>query len=155
MFMSPTSSNSAMRSLSVVTKPEVGIQMAQALLEAARTKAEQMGLVISAAVVDCGGQLGAAFRMDGAQICAMPLAIDKAYTAVACGLPTSAWANRTQPGGSDWGLNTALGGRLIAFAGGVPLISESFLVGAIGVSGAAAAQDDVIAKAAVESIGLK
>ncbi len=144
-----------MSGLALITKPEVGIQMAQALLDAARGKAQQMGLVISAAVVDCGGQLVAAIRMDGAQICAMPLAIDKAFTAVACGLPTSAWANRTQPGATDWGLNTALGGRLIAFAGGLPLMTDSFVVGAIGVSGAAAAQDDIIAKAAVESIGLK
>lgn len=143
-----------MTALALVTKSEVGIQMAQALLDAARAKAEQMGLAIAAAVVDCGGQLVAAIRMDGAQICAMPLAIDKAYTAVACGLPTSAWADRTQPGGRDWGLNTALGGRLIAFAGGRPLHADSALVGAIGVSGAAAAQDEVIVNAAVESAGL-
>jgi uncharacterized protein GlcG (DUF336 family) len=143
-----------MTGLALVTKSEVGIQLAQALLDAARAKAEQMGLAISAAVVDCGGQLVAAIRMDGAQICAMPLAIDKAYTAVACGMPTSAWADRTQPGGRDWGLNTALGGRLIAFAGGRPLHADSSLIGAIGVSGAAAAQDEVIVNAAVESAGL-
>ena len=144
-----------MSSHGLVTKTEVGIEMAQALLNAARTKAEEMGLAISAAVVDCGGQLVAAIRMDGAQICAMPLAVDKAYTAVACGLPTSAWAERTQPGGSDWGLNTALGGRLIAFAGGLPLVAASSLIGAIGVSGAKAREDEHIAKAAVESIGIK
>jgi uncharacterized protein GlcG (DUF336 family) len=119
-----------------------------------RVEADRLGLAIAAAVVDSGGQLVEAVRMDGAQLCAMPLAMDKAYTAVACGLPTAAWATRTQPGQADWGLNTALGGRLIAFAGGVPLYSESILVGGLGISGAAAHQDQAVAEAAVSAIGM-
>lgn len=94
----------------LVQRADVGLVHARALVESARAEAVRLGLAISAAVVDSGGQLVEAVRMDGAQLCAMPLAMDKAYTAVACGLPTAAWAKRTQPGQTDWGLNTALGG---------------------------------------------
>jgi glc operon protein GlcG len=138
----------------LIRKADVGLDLARALVEAARAEADRLGLAIAAAVVDSGGQLVEAVRMDGAQLCAMPLAMDKAYTAVACGLPTAAWATRTQPGQADWGLNTALGGRLIAFAGGIPLYSGSILVGGLGISGAAAHQDEAVAEAAVSALGL-
>jgi glc operon protein GlcG len=138
----------------LIRKADVGLDLARALVEAARAEANRLGLAIAAAVVDSGGQLVEAVRMDGAQLCAMPLAMDKAYTAVACGLPTAAWATRTQPGQADWGLNTALGGRLIAFAGGIPLYSGSILVGGLGISGAAAHQDEAVAEAAVSALGM-
>lgn len=153
--MCPTPSDFVMNDSALTIRTDVGIRAAQALIEAARAEAQRLGLAISVAVLDSGGQLVAALRMDGAQLCAMPLAIDKAYTAVACGLPTAAWAERTQPGKADWGLNTALGGRLIAFGGGLPVFAATSLVGGVGVSGATAAQDDAIAKAAIKGAGLK
>lgn len=138
----------------LVSKADVGLELARSLIEASRTEAAQRGLAIAAAVVDSGGQLVASLRMDGAQLCAMTLAIDKAYTAVACGLPTAVWSERTRPGNPDWGLSTALGGRFIAFGGGLPLYASSNLVGGLGVSGAAASDDESIAAAAVTSMGL-
>ena len=62
------------------------------------------------AVVDTAGGVVASARMDGAQLIAVDLATDKAYTAVAFGQPTEAWSDSTQPGGADWGLSTTLGG---------------------------------------------
>jgi uncharacterized protein GlcG (DUF336 family) len=138
----------------LVRRADAGLDLARALVEAARAEATRLGLAIAAVVVDSGGQLVEAVRMDGAQLCAMPLAMDKAYTSVACGLPTAAWAKRTQPGQADWGLNTALGGRLIAFAGGAPLYSGAHLVGGLGISGAAAHLDEAVANAAVSALGL-
>ena len=152
--MCPTPSDFVMNDSALTIRKDVGMKAAQALIEFARAEAQRLGLAISVAVLDSGGQLVAALRMDGAQLCAMPLAIDKAYTAVACGLPTAAWAERTQPGKADWGLNTALGGRLIAFGGGLPVFAATSLVGGVGVSGATAAQDGAIAKAAIEGAGL-
>ena len=152
--MCPMPSNFVMNDSALTIRKDVGMKAAQALIEFARAEAQRLGLAISVAVLDSGGQLVAALRMDGAQLCAMPLAIDKAYTAVACGLPTAAWAERTQPGKADWGLNTALGGRLIAFGGGLPVFAATSLVGGVGVSGATAAQDGAIAKAAIEGAGL-
>ena len=153
MCMSPMRKRAAKRP-QFVTKKDVGLDTALALIQAASEEAARLGLAISAAVVDSGGQIVASLRMDGAQLCAMPLAIDKAYTAVACGLPTAAWAERTQPGKRDWGLSTALGGRFIAFGGGIPLFVSSKLVGGLGVSGAAASDDVSVATAAVARVGL-
>jgi uncharacterized protein GlcG (DUF336 family) len=84
-------------------------------------------------VVDRGGNLVAAARMDGAQLAALSLATDKAYTAVSFGFPTSAWVDSSAPGGSDWGLGSTLGGRSVVFPGGVPLYADGELVGALGV----------------------
>lgn len=154
MCMSPMRKRAAKRPR-MVTKKDVALETALALIQAASMEAARLGLAIAAAVVDSGGQIVASLRMDGAQLCAMPLAIDKAYTAVACGLPTAAWAERTQPGKGDWGLSTTLGGRFIAFGGGVPLFDSSALVGGLGVSGAAAQDDVAVATAAVARVGLE
>src|SRR5665213_1876082 len=96
MCMSPMRKRAAKRP-GFVIKKDVGLDTALALIQAASKEAARLGLAISAAVVDSSGQLVASLRMDGAQLCAMPLAIDKAFTAVACGLPTAAWAERTRP----------------------------------------------------------
>jgi uncharacterized protein GlcG (DUF336 family) len=125
-----------------VMRSEVGLELAQRVLAGVREEALRRGLALSAVVVDLGGQVVAAMRMDGAQLCAIPLATDKAYTAVAIGLPTRTWTDRSQPGRSDWGLNTALAGRLIVFPGGLPIFDEGRLLGGLGVSGASADEDE-------------
>jgi len=93
-------------------------------------------------------------RMDGAQLGALPLAVDKAFTAVSFGHPTRAWAESSAPGGSDWGLGTSLGGRAVVFPGGVPLFADGELVGGLGVSGAASTVDEACAEAAARACGV-
>lgn len=133
---------------------DVSLDLAQQLLAGVRNEAEARGLALGAAVVDRGGQLVAALRMDGAQLIAVPLALDKAYTAVACGAPTERWAQSTQPGGGDWGLSTTLGGRFVVFAGGLPVRVDGGVVGGLGVSGAASAVDRACAEAGLRAAGL-
>ncbi len=90
------------------------------------------------AVTDRHGELVlAAARMDGASHVALALAADKAFTAAAFNAPTDAWGEVTKPGAADWGLTSALAGRIVILAGGFPLRSDGELIGAIGVSGAA------------------
>ena len=137
-----------------VTKDDISLELAQTLLAGVRAEADSQGKAMGAAVVDRGGNIVAALRMDGAQIVAVPLAIDKAYTAVACGLPTEQWASSTQPGGGDWGFNTTLGGRIVVFAGGVPVVVDGDVVGGLGVSGAAASVDKACAEAGLRAAGL-
>ncbi|MEO5834537.1 MAG: heme-binding protein, partial [Nakamurella sp.] len=98
--------------------------------------------------------LVAAGRMDGAQLGALSLATDKAFTAVSFGHPTSAWVDSSGPGGSDWGLAGTLGGRAIVFPGGVPLYADGHLVGGVGVSGTASLIDAECASAAAVACGL-
>jgi uncharacterized protein GlcG (DUF336 family) len=136
-------------------RADATLDLAQELLAGVRAEAERRGVAMGAAVVDAGGNLVAALRMDGAQLVALPLAIDKAWTAVALDAPTETWAASTAPGGSDWGMATALGGRLVVFAGGLPVRLDGRAVGGIGVSGAAAAVDRACAAAGLTAAGLE
>lgn len=138
-----------------VVRQEVGLDLAQAVLAGVREEAERRGVAMGAAVVDLGGRLVAALRMDGAQLPALDLAIDKAYTAVSFGFPTEFWATSTRPEGSDWGLSTTLGGRIVVFAGGLPIRAGGALAGGLGVSGAASAVDRACAEAGLRGAGLE
>ena len=139
----------------MVVRQEVGLDLAQALLAGVREEAESRGVAMGAAVVDLGGQVVAALRMDGAQLPALNLAIDKAYTAVSFGHPTEFWAASTRPDGSDWGLASTLGGRIVVFAGGLPIRADGALAGGLGVSGAASEVDRACAAAGLRAAGLE
>ena len=130
------------------------LDLAQQILAGVRAEAERRGAAMGAAVVDAGGNLVASVRMDGAQLVALPLATDKAYTAVALDAPTETWADSTTPGGADWGMASALGGRLVVFAGGLPVRLHGVLAGGVGVSGSAAAVDRACAEAGLAAAGL-
>jgi uncharacterized protein GlcG (DUF336 family) len=139
----------------LVVRREVGLDLAQAVLAGVRDEAGSRGVAMGAAVVDLGGRLVAALRMDGAQLPALDLAIDKAYTAVSFGFPTEFWAASTRPDGADWGLSTTLGGRIVVFAGGLPIRADGELAGGLGVSGAASAVDRACAEAGLRAAGLE
>jgi uncharacterized protein GlcG (DUF336 family) len=129
--------------------------LAAALLVQVREVCRRRGVALAAVVVDRGGNPVASTRRDGAQLGAMSLAADKAYTAVAFGAPTSRWAAVTAPGASDWGLAGTLGGRAVVFAGGVPLFLDGELVGGLGLSGAASTVDEECAEEAAAQAGLR
>lgn len=137
-----------------VTRQDVSLELALTLLEGVRQEAARQGQALAVAVVDSSGLVVASVRMDGAQVVALPLAVDKAYTAVGCGMATDVWGERTQPGGPDWGFSTTLGGRIVVFAGGVPIRVEGALVGGLGVSGGPAAADKQCALAGLARAGL-
>lgn len=134
--------------------PDMSLTLAEQLLGQVRRLADEHDVRLAAVVVDRGGNLVAAARMDGAQLGATSLATDKAYTAAAFGHPTSAWISSSAPGGPDWGLGSTLGGRAIVFPGGVPVFSNGELVGGLGVSGAASVVDERCAAGAVDAAGL-
>lgn len=138
-----------------VTRSEVSSATAQRLVAEVHAECERRGLRLAAAVVDAGGNLVAAARMDDAQLGALGLATDKAFTAVSFGFPTSAWVESSSPGGSDWGLGSTLGGRAVVFPGGIPLFHDGRLIGGLGVSGAASSVDEACALAAAEACGLE
>ena len=137
-----------------VVRRDLTLDLALRMIHGAAQEATRREVAMGLAVVDTGGQVVATARMDGAQLIAVDLATDKAYTAVALGQPTEAWAASTQPGGSDWGLCTTLGGRLVVFAGGLPVKVDGHVVGGIGVSGSAATVDRACAVAGLAAVGL-
>jgi uncharacterized protein GlcG (DUF336 family) len=123
------------------------------LLAAVRAEAEARSLQLAMCVVDAGGHMIASQRMDGAALGAMQLAVGKAYTAVLWGARTGVFTESTQPGGADWGWNTT-DERIVVYAGGVPLFAAGLLVGGVGASGGAAADDEACVVAAVRALGL-
>ena len=144
MALSTRPNNGAVVSQSART---VTLSAGQAVLEAARARATQIGVPMNIAVVDEGSNLVAFVRMDDAWLGSMDIAQNKAYTARAFDMPTADLAPLAQPGGSLYGIEASNHGRLIVFAGGIPLISGGRVVGAIGVSGGTVEQDREVAEA--------
>jgi uncharacterized protein GlcG (DUF336 family) len=126
-----------------------GVTLARAavVVEAARRKAEQIGVPMNIAVVDAGNNLTAFARMDGAWLGSIDIAQGKAYTARAFDMETRALGQAAQPGGPLFGIHASNGGRIIIFAGGIPLTEGGKVVGAIGVSGGTVEQDQEVAEA--------
>lgn len=120
---------------------------AQTVLDAAQAHARQMGVDMVLAVVDEGGHLLALRRMDGAKVTSVAIAVDKAFTAAGLRFPTRELEAGALPGQGAFGLNTALGGRMMILGGGVPLAHEGQCVGAIGVSSGTREQDHEVAQA--------
>jgi len=125
----------------VVFQPTVSLAWAERLVRASTVSAVERGVRIAAVVVDSSGAVVTAARMDGANAVAMQLAEDKAFTAAAFGAATDSWSRPTEPGGADWGLSLAVSGRIVVVAGGLPLVADGRVVGALGVSGAAPSVD--------------
>jgi uncharacterized protein GlcG (DUF336 family) len=125
----------------------IDLAIALRMVAAAHAEAERRSILVSAAVVDAGGNLVAFARMDGAEIAGPVLAVDKAYTAVANRTATSELAKLAAPGGELFGLHANGGGRFVIFGGGVPILVDGIVVGGVGVSGASAAEDEACALA--------
>jgi uncharacterized protein GlcG (DUF336 family) len=103
------------------------------------------------AVVDEGDNLVAFERMDGAWLGSIDIAQGKAYTARAFNLSTKDLAPLCQPGEPLFGLQASNGGRLVIFAGGIPLERAGEVIGAIGVSGGSVEQDQTVAEAGADA----
>jgi glc operon protein GlcG len=138
----------------IVGRKEIGLELALRVLAAVREVAASDELAVAAAVVDPGGHVIASARMDGAALGAMKLAVDKAYTAVLWQTPTGYFMSSTQPGGEDWGFNTTSDGRVVVYAGGLPVFDGGELCGGLGVSGGTGAQDEACAARALAALGL-
>jgi uncharacterized protein GlcG (DUF336 family) len=127
---------------------------ARRMIAAAESMARELRVAMSIAVVDGGDQLVAFVRMDGADLVTVSLARDKAFSALMNRMPTRDLAPLVQPGAEFYGYDSLAGGRMIVFAGGMPLERGGVLVGAIGVSGGSADEDQQAADAAVAALEL-
>jgi uncharacterized protein GlcG (DUF336 family) len=126
----------------------IDLALAARMTQAAIDRADGLGALVSAAVVDAGGHLVHFQRMDHAEIAGPTLAVDKAFTAVAHRIETDLLGPLTAPGASLWGLQANGGGRYVVFAGGLPCWYDGVVVGGVGVSGGTADEDAACARAA-------
>ena len=125
---------------------------ADAVIAATRQAADEIGVPMNIAVFDDGANLKAFLRMDGALLGSADIALGKAKTAALFGFNTEVFGEFCKPGGTSPGLENTNGG-LVVFAGGIPLHNaDGRVIGSVGVSGGAVAQDFQVAKAAVAAI---
>lgn len=127
--------------------PEVNLELARKIIAAAEKKAVEIGQPMNIAVADAGGNLVAHVRMDGAWLGSIDISINKAFTARAFDIATKDLAQHSQSGGQFFGIHVSNHGRIMIFAGGIPLKSGGKVVGAIGVSGGSGDQDHAVAEA--------
>ena len=135
-------------------KASISTEAAHKAIAAAEAKAAEMGVPMDIAIVDDSGVLKAFSRMDGAPLLSIQIAQDKAYTAVGFGMPTHGWHDfiKDDPplaDGAPEGID-----RLVIFGGGYPIKVDDQLVGAIGVSGGHYSQDQEVAEAGLEALGV-
>jgi uncharacterized protein GlcG (DUF336 family) len=128
------------------------LEQAEAVLAAAKEKAADIGVPMNIAVVDAGNNLTAFARQDGAWLGSIAIAQDKAFTARAFDSATHELYEKTQPGGSLYGIGVSNDGRVITFPGGIPLTNDDDIVGAIGVSGGEVEQDQQVAEAGAKAL---
>jgi uncharacterized protein GlcG (DUF336 family) len=120
---------------------------ARRIIAAAEKKAVEVGQPMNIAVVDAGGNLVAHVRMDNAWIGSVDISIKKAWTSRAFDISTKDLSQHSQSGGQFFGIHASNSGKVMIFAGGVPLKSGDKVVGAIGVSGGSGEQDNAVAEA--------
>jgi uncharacterized protein GlcG (DUF336 family) len=125
----------------------VSLADARRVIAAAEKKAGEIGQPMNIAVADGGGNLIAHVRMDGAWIGSIDISQKKAYTARAFDIATKDLAEHSQSGGQFFGIHASNDGKIMIFAGGIPLKQEGKVVGAIGVSGGSGDQDHAVAEA--------
>jgi uncharacterized protein GlcG (DUF336 family) len=127
---------------------------AENIVEAARVKANQIGVAMNIAVVDEGANLKSFHRMDNAMLGCGDIAIKKAKTSRFFDIASGEIGKLSQPGGPLYNIEHSNGG-LITFAGGLLLKNnKGEIVGAIGVSGGTVEDDTEVATAGAAAINL-
>ncbi len=129
----------------------VTLEDARRVIAAAEKKAGEIGQPMNIAVADVGGNLVAHIRMDGAWLGSVDISIKKAWTSRAFDIATKDLAEHSQSGGQFFGINASNDGKVMIFAGGIPLKQGGKVVGAIGVSGGSGEQDHQVAEAGAEA----
>jgi len=125
------------------------------MLEAASSKAKELGMPSCIAIMDVGANLVGFLRPEGGRIGNGTLAINKAWTAIAMKRPTSMLASIIQPGEFGYGINVSEP-RICPVGGALPIIKDDEnYMGAIGVSGGPVEMDIEMCKAALKALGFK
>jgi uncharacterized protein GlcG (DUF336 family) len=136
----------------MITTPLLTTEDADRLVDIARCAAADADATVSITVLDAGGLLLAFRRDHEAVLIAGETSTRKAYTALQLNTATADLVDAVKPDGPFHSLQTALDRPLLFIAGGVPLHRDGRLIGAIGVGGAAPAQDHLIASTAAAAL---
>lgn len=135
--------------LRLPARPTLTLEAARIALSASEAEANRNGWRVVIAVVDDGGHAIATARLDGAQWSSVDTAVAKARAAVAWKRPTRLLEESVN-GGRTAFLSITQG--MAALQGGVPIEIDGAIVGAVGVSGVKASDDEVVALAGVNAL---
>ena len=131
-----------------LTKPTVSLELAKKIAAKAQAEATKAKLTVVIAIVDDGGSLVYLERMDGTQLGSIVVAQEKATTALKFKRPTKAFEDMVT-GGRNAVLSLP---GVVAIEGGLPLLLDGAIIGAIGISGAKSSEDGVIAQAGLAAL---
>lgn len=127
-------------------QPFLTLEDATRISDAAETKSKAEGWNMVIVILDAGGHMISLRKMDGVQIGSIDVAIGKAKTAVYFKRPTKVFEDAMK---TEGGARIATLPNAVAIEGGLPLIKDGVVVGAIGISGASSAQDGIVAAAGI------
>jgi uncharacterized protein GlcG (DUF336 family) len=130
----------------------MSLAAAERAIAAGKEKAAEMGIRCTITVIDSGGNLVAVARMDGAVLVSIETSYTKARTAVLFAAPTRDLTADIQPERPMFSIANAVREPLAFMAGGVPIVADGVLIGAIGVGGGASHQDHDVATAGLSVI---
>lgn len=122
------------------------LKIAKEIIEKAERKANEIKIAAVITVVDAGGNLIAAHRMDDSMLISISASFNKAYTAIALKMSTEKLYDLVLPGKPFYGLESIESSKLCVFGGGIPIIKNEHFIGAVGVSGGTTEQDILIAE---------
>ena len=134
------------------TLTTVQLTDARRIIAAATAKAEELGQPMNIAVVDAGGNLLAFERMENAWLGSIDIAQKKAFTSRAFDITTKDLGTHSQSGNQFFGIHASNDGKIMIFAGGIPLKLDGAVVGAVGISGGSGEQDHAVAEAGAAAL---
>jgi uncharacterized protein GlcG (DUF336 family) len=130
--------------------PAIDLATAQKMLAAAKAEADEQKWPVAIAIVDGGGYLVAFHRLDNTQLGSVEVAIQKAKTAALFRRPTKVFEELIAQGGGGLRILSLPGATPIE--GGLPIVQDGKMIGAIGVSGVQSTQDAQVANAGLEAL---
>jgi glc operon protein GlcG len=131
--------------------PPITLEMAKKVMAGAEAEATKSNWNVFIVIVDSGGNIVMLHRFDNTQLGSLPLAKGKAQTALDFKLPTKALEDAISAGGAGLRLTTL--NNITPLEGGLPIVADGKIIGAIGVSGVLSAQDAQIARAGIQALG--
>jgi uncharacterized protein GlcG (DUF336 family) len=128
----------------------ISLEQAKKVMAGAEAEAQKNNWNVVMAILDSGGNVVMLQRMDGAQFGSIEVAKEKAYSSVAFRRPTKAFDDALAQGGTNLRILKLPGASPLE--GGIPIVVDGKLIGAIGVSGVTSAQDAQIGRAGIDNL---
>ena len=130
--------------------PPIGFEDARKVMNAAEGEAAKNNWAVVISIIDSGGNIVMLHRRDDVQLSSIEIAQGKAKTALMFKRPSKVLDDAISSGGT--GLRFLALKDIVPLEGGVPIVADGKIIGAIGVSGVLSSQDAQIARAGVDGL---